>query len=335
MDTPSQGSAADAVFYRPFRDGDETKILALFNDVFGKNFSLSRWRWANARNPLGSTLFNLATVEDPTVGDVIVGQSAGVPQRYLHAGRAVATQRIQNVMVHSDHRLKGVFLSTLRNLTRDIAAGGGDFVLTFPNDNSLPAFIQKLDYHHVFDLHVFELSTDKLKNAAQRGGSMRLEETRGEFDFMKEDFDLVASCLAGVEIRNDRDAEYLAWRYHPDSECDYSLFRVRHGDRLVGLAICKLYDGGASLDLLEFVVQRGFSVPWILAAIQDRYERPFRKFNLWLADHYPLYEELLVVGFTRTGLRTHVVCKAFTERASAHCLQKDSYYLSLGDSDVY
>ena len=147
----------DEATYREFRESDEKDILDLFNHVFNRDWPLSHWTWENKDNPYSPTYFNLAMNNQK-----IIGQSAAVPLRFNHDGRTVKTTRVQNVMVHPDFRKRGIFSQTLKILTKSLKTKGEDFIITFPNDSSLPAFM-KLDYTHLFEMSAYNMPFDSLE----------------------------------------------------------------------------------------------------------------------------------------------------------------------------
>src|SRR5262245_38073116 len=139
-----------AITYRTYRDGDDDAIVALYNSIFPKAKTLAQWRWEYRSNPIGRMDIVVAFH-----GDQLVAHSAGIPLVLSHEGRPVKTSRIQNVFVHADHRGRGIFTETLVRLTEHLAAHDVDFVLTFPNANSLAGFLGTGAYQHVFDIFQF------------------------------------------------------------------------------------------------------------------------------------------------------------------------------------
>jgi hypothetical protein len=187
----------EAISYRFVRSGDQPELLELFNLVFGKGFSSTRWLWAYDRNPLAKP-FLCVTLHDAECA----GLAAVSPQRYVHENRMLAEGRIQNVMIHPDHRRKGIFLETMGRLTESLEKDL-DFLIGFPNDNSLPGFI-KLGHTHAFEVDIWELPFQALGSGESPTDSLLLEECPGEPVFSEEDAELASACLEGLEIWNAR-----------------------------------------------------------------------------------------------------------------------------------
>src|SRR3989344_2911058 len=317
----------DEVTYREFRESDEKDILDLFNHVFNRDWPLSHWTWENKDNPHGHTYFNLAMNNQK-----IIGQSAAVPLSFNHEGRAVKTTRVQNVMVHPDFRKRGIFSQTLKRLTEYLKAKGEDFIITFPNDSSLPAFM-KLDYTHLFEISAYNMPFDSLEKDTDKELRFEINE---EPKFNQKDMDFMSSQLKQFKIFNNRDLNYLNWRYSKDSTKIYSLTRVFKGEKQVGLAVSTPYLQNKEVDLAEFLVEDNKNtIKSTLNSISKIYKKDgLKSFKVWSEEHYPTHQTLINLGFKKTR-QTHVVCKSLSDKTSQYCNKADSYYLSMGDSDVY
>ncbi|MCZ7625578.1 MAG: GNAT family N-acetyltransferase [Candidatus Methylomirabilis sp.] len=86
---------------RPYRSGDEGRILSLFQDVFSVDRTLEHWRWKFQANPAGSDYIRLA--EAPS-GE-LVGQYAALPVRVSWGATTQIFTQIIDVMVDRRFRL--------------------------------------------------------------------------------------------------------------------------------------------------------------------------------------------------------------------------------------
>ncbi len=253
------------ITYREYREGDEQEIIGLFNQVFSRNITIRDWNWAFRENPRQEKSIVLAFCSPR-----LVGQAASVPLGFIFRGEPIRVTRPQNVMVHPDFRNRGIFTELLRRLTGSVRDLHLDLVVTFPNNNSLPTFIRKLDYTHVADIPTYVLPSEDMKESAGGSGtSCRIEEIP---DFTPADREFILSCLAPYGIYNSRDPGYLAWRYSRGSGKTYHVLRAYHGSRLAGLIVFKLYGETQSVDLVEFFIGEGIDSvdPWLSAI-----SRPF------------------------------------------------------------
>lgn len=318
----------DEITYREYAPRDDENLLDLFNLVFNRNYLLSYWKWANEENPNGRTRLKLAVNNSR-----VVGQSAAVPLVFDYKGEILRAARIQNVMVHPKFRRKGIFIKTLAGIEELLIKKQDDFVITFPNDNSLGAFI-KLGYHHLFDIPTYELPIKGLDDEVDPDLEFDL---RGNIRFNQKDRDFIASQLAPFDIFNQRDLNYLNWRYHQKSNRNYLVMGISKKEEQVGLIVCKPYPEGKTIDLVEFFIKRDESlIRCALNVLAKFYRgRELKAFNVWSKEHYPINPSLMDIGFTKTNQVTHAVYKSLSPRTSKKGDEVNSYYLAMGDSDVY
>lgn len=320
------------ITYREYREGDEHDIIGLFNLVFRRDITARDWNWAFRENPLQRKDIFLAFC-----GPRLVGQAASVPLRFTFRGESIQVTRPQNVMVHPDLQNRGIFTELLRRLTRYIREQHLDLVVTFPNNNSLPTFIRKLDYTHVTEIPTYILPSVRMKEGgAESSTSCRIEELPA---FTPADGEFILSCLARYEIFNARDLDYLAWRYSRGSGKEYHILRTYEGSHLTGLIVFKLYGENQSVDLVEFFLREGTSpVGPALSAIYDYLREKgigISSFNIWLLPHYTHYPLFRESGFGRSDFVSHLVTRSFSPKTSGRSPDSTSFYLSMGDSDVY
>lgn len=319
------------ITYRQFKEGDEPSIVRLFNFVFNRNITVEQWHWAYKENPERRLDIILAFQ-----GKQLVGQSASTPLLFSFKKKNVRVTRVQNVMVHPDYQGKGIFTETLRRLTEYIYANKLDLVVTFPNNNSLPSFIRKLDYHHLTDISTFSLPVSSLTPSDSPDISIHIDET---IHFTDPDRDFILSSMDLYDIFNARSLEYLHWRFKGSSGKKYHILRAYQNNRQIALVIFKYYVDAQSVDLLEFFVNADKKVVVsLLKSIKDYYLKNdvrISSFNIWLFPHYINYKILLDIGFSQSTFSTHVVTKSFSRLTEQGFDNLHSYYLSMGDSDVY
>jgi GNAT superfamily N-acetyltransferase len=320
------------ITYREYQEGDEQEIIGLFNLVFCRNITVRDWNWAFRENPRQRKDIFLAFC-----GPGLVGQAASVPLGFSFWGEPIQVTRPQNVMVHPDFQNQGIFTELLRRLTMYIDEQHLDLVVTFPNNKSLPTFIRKLDYTHIADIPTYVLPSENVEEGAGGSGTTcRIEEIPL---FTPADREFILSCLAPYRIYNSRDLEYLAWRYSRGSGKAYHILRAYRGSSLTGLVVFKLYGEDQSVDLVEFFSRDGTDPvdPWLNAIAGHFQVRGIgiASFNTWLLPHYTQYTLFRKAGFGRSHFITHLVTKSFSPKTSGRSPDSTSFYLSMGDSDVY
>lgn len=319
------------ITYRQFKEGDEHAIVRLFNFVFNRNITVEQWGWAYKENPERRLDIILAFK-----GEQLVGQSASTPLLFSFKKNPVKVTRVQNVMVHPDYQGKGIFTETLKRLTDYIYANKLDLVVTFPNNNSLPSFIRKLDYTHLADIFTFSLPVSALHPVEASDLSQNIDET---INFTEYDRELIFSCIDQYEIFNARRLDYLKWRFNGISGKKYYLLRAYQNNRQIALLVFKYYPDTQSVDLVEFFVKADKNVILsLLKSIKSHYLKNdvrITSFNIWLFPHYAQYKDLFDIGFRQCTFSTHVVTKSFSPLTKRGFDELHSYYLSMGDSDVY
>lgn len=300
----------------------------MYNKVFAKPQTLEQWRWSHLGNPVRRMDTQLGFC-----GEKLIAQSAGIPLVLSHDSRLVSASRIQNVLVDPDWRGRGVFTETLLRLTKHLEEQAVDFVLTFPNDNSLPGFLKTGLYTHVFDMAALQLDV----SAGMPSGEMEAVRVESGSGFKQADVDFIAGQLKRQAIFTVRSLEYLKWRYHPASGHQYRTLRVFRGEEQAGFAVAKEYPPEGSVDLVEFIFgDDEAAVRGLLNALGSLFQKDrFKVLNVWSLEHYPAHKCLRRVGFTPAGRSTHVVFKTFSSRCSPRCADPAAYFLMMGDSDVY
>jgi len=317
------------ITYRPYRTGDEAQIVQLYNSVFPRPQSMDHWNWAYKKNPVGRMDIILAYE-----GENLISHSAGIPLVLNHEGRAVQASRIQNVLVQEGFRGRGVFTETLVKLTERLNQTDVDFVLTFPNENSLPGFKKTGLYTHLFDISQFHL--DSLIEPSKTSDELSFEVTDTQ-KFTSGDVECLEQYLKPFPIHTVRSHQYLEWRYSAASGNRYGLMRVFRRGKQCGGVVFKIFAAERSIDLLEFFLPNDEeSIHSTLAALlKEHREQRLSAFNLWSMEYYPIHPFLMCLGFTKTERVTHVVYRCFSARCSTQAGSVPAYYLSMGDSDVF
>jgi len=318
-----------AITYARFTPGDQDQILALYNQVFASRRIQGRWRWEYLHNPAQRMDMVLAFC-----GPTLVGHAAGVPASFRHEDRLVLASRSQNGFVHPDFQRRGIYLEALSRYTDDLTARGVDFVFGFPNRNSFPSFMKSGGYGHLCDIYPFNLRIDGRVTDAPPRAAIEIEDAPA---FRPQDVAFFARALSGFSIVQNRDAAYLAWRYHPDAGHPYRIVRAFDGGEQIGLAVVKAYPDGGTIDLVELAFRSDAgALLSALRAVSERFaEQGLNAFSVWSMEHDPLYPLLRSIGFEREERPTHVIYRALSSRCSRRVSDPSAYYLSMGDSDVY
>ncbi|MDD4170411.1 MAG: GNAT family N-acetyltransferase, partial [Desulfotomaculaceae bacterium] len=125
----------------PYRPGDEHEIIKLFKLVYGRDMSMSYWRWRFTDNPAGSHMIDLCWN-----GSILAGHYAVSPVVMSIGGKEYLTALSMTTMTHPDYRKRGIFTILARSLYRRLQDQGVALVWGFPNNNSYHGFMSKLDW---------------------------------------------------------------------------------------------------------------------------------------------------------------------------------------------
>jgi len=329
---------------RPYRPGDEERILQTFNLVFrevcGEGYvdrTMAQWRWQYLQNPMGHRM-SLAVAPDGTV----VSQYAGVPvladtpsgpQRFIHC---------VDSMTHPAWRggLKrpGIFVITGLPFSAHSRRIGDAVLYGFPVDVAFRIGSRYLEYHFLRDID-FLIRAAKLPPVSPPDGL-----TIERVFVTPPDIGTLYDVVRGDKrLLLRRDWRYLQWRYVQNpNHADYELWTARAGGHLRGFLVLKPGGGlvpdhatvadwmaaesdAAATDALLHVVSR--------RAQEDGKQGTVAVFPEWSAE-WRNFEQR---GFQKTPsanwLQRRMVYLLTGSPLTADTLQADWWY-ALGDSDL-
>ena len=315
---------------RPCRESDAPAVIALYERSFGIPLAESRWRWMYRSVP-GSDLSHTVGC---WVDGQLVGYVASVPQTWMIEGDAVAGARIQDVCVAPHARGRGVFTRLLHQMRQQHDALELGMVIGFPNDRSRPIFEQIGHYERPADVQLWRCGVVTPPRADPAG--LRVEVSRRPV-FRRDDVACFARNLAAYPVFQARTEAYLNWRYGAESPQDYVVLRALDGTKQVGVAVAKHYRAGGSVDLLELITD---DEPEVLGALLA--EAPGAvgapagaALEFWAHESYTSNARLSLAGCSWAGTTTAMIARSPVRIAHEAWRDAASWYLSMGDSDVY
>lgn len=138
-------------------------IAELFLTAFGKPLDPDLWTWAYLDNPFGQPLVSMAFHEGQ-----LVGHYAVVPMDLKNDKGAFKGYLSMTTMVHSDYRRHQLFRSLAERVYQRIEQRGEPaMVFGFPNNQSAPGFIKRLEWTVSEAFHVVALQPEDLPQAQQ------------------------------------------------------------------------------------------------------------------------------------------------------------------------
>lgn len=232
---------------RPYRKGDEGAIVRLFETVFGKTMgsteSVDHWRWEFADNPIGRLSIILAWE-----GDRLVGQYAANPRRVRVSGEDRLAALSLDTIAHPDYRFLGIFTRTAKACYTAMREQGFNFIIGFPNANSIHGLTISLGWSTINDTPIF-LRPVAPGITAFGGGAAAVRPRRGfklneESGFGDWADELWERCRDRQAIWVRRDREYLAWRYGARPETSYSILTAWSEGRIAGWIAWRISEQG-------------------------------------------------------------------------------------------
>lgn len=131
---------------RTYREGDERQILELWKAAYpGQKYDQERWmrwwRWMYMDNPGNSIWIGIAAHDNE-----IVGQQALIPFKIKVNTKVVTGFQAINALTHPDYRGQGIYKKVMKEVIAEASNDGASFGFTFPNDNSYPIAVKKLNW---------------------------------------------------------------------------------------------------------------------------------------------------------------------------------------------
>lgn len=350
---------------RAFKSGDEERILELWKAVYPeKNYHREKWmrwwRWMYEANPSGTGLIWLAEHQDK-----IVGQYAVVPIRMKMGSSRTTVALSLDTMTHPDYRRQGMFEALAKAVYAEAQARGIQMVYGFPNDQSYPGFMKKLQWFDIATLEkvvrpldwqntlktqtdskvAIALGTllggltgtvlDKMRKAPRIEG-LTIEQVRRFHEGIN---DLWARASGKYQIAVWRDTDHLNWRYADIPDAHYVLYEARHSDTFAGYLVLSLKQPGEARIGTIFDVF-GESEKVIQCLMWEAVEH-CRQQRVDLVYGARRSDEPLARCFANTGFVPAPMAKgirlcgfAASPRAANDLVQNpDNWFVQLGDSD--
>lgn len=304
----------------PDQTGELTEILDLMSVVHPHlQRSLDWLRWQFFETPAGSGRIYLIKEQDK-----IVSICCARAVRIQSGDQVVSGRLVQDVMTHPHFRGRGHCHRLVQQCTEDLISKN-EIIYAFPNQSSRKIFLSK-------EWKVLCPVPTRSKNLADWTRSTD-EKTVSE---LTTPFDSTVSKIwkeAGFSTAVIRDAEYLNWRYRKPNQI-YHRFLI---EKDKGLVVLKLYDEGQETiaNICELFV-RAPDLVLVRSALQFcqqfAVQNGVRRITAWLPPQHPyaaIFEEE-GFGLVRTDRDVLVV-----PTNNQDLFLNDSWYLSLGDNDVF
>lgn len=240
---------------RPWRDEDQAGILALERAVWGETLSVDPafFDWQYRGNPEGRAIIFLA--EDSN--GMIAAQYATIPIPLRFRGTRIVGSLSLNTVTHPDYRRLGLFTKTAKAVYEQLPRQGIPYTIGFPNENSYPGFVRKLDFVDLgqpkFLVKILDpvpfVGGQDLANkwprfaALVRKVTKKLRRKTGSADFTRElpDFDQlgIQDLWESVDLVVAADERWLTWRYLENPIANYRIMVAGNAKAPDGLIVSR------------------------------------------------------------------------------------------------
>ena len=250
---------------RPYRDEDESEVLALLVESLGHGPAGRRtpefFEWKHLRNPFGRSFMLVAEAHGR-----IVGLRAFMRWRFKAEEETIEAVRAVDTATHPEYQGRGIF-SRLTLTSIDELRSQAALVFNTPNDKSRPGYL-KMGWEVVGNLPVSIAVRRPLRFV--RGmrdalvDSVRPEVFAAPAAEALSNRQAVTALLEEARspesrLVTDRSAAYLWWRYGSTSLLDYRAITEYEGGRLRGLVIFRVRPRGTLWEtgVAEIIVPAG------------------------------------------------------------------------------
>jgi len=236
-------------------------------DIISKDYLT--WQYLN--NPTGKPFL---FVSRETKENELAGQYLVLPIKFIVQSKTIIGTLSLNTLTSPKFQGKGLFTKMAKETYKDCTINNALFTIGFPNPQSYPGFVRKLDFKHLGDIPLLikPLKYGKIffsifnKNRKKHGGSININSADiknnniSEFIFnnkkLKDKYsEFWDSISKQYTLSTLKDFTFLNWRYNEIPTRKYRLFYLEENNNIKGLIIVKAenvwgFNVGLVMDLL-------------------------------------------------------------------------------------
>jgi GNAT superfamily N-acetyltransferase len=336
---------ADIVF-RPLTAADLPRLRDLFAASFGMNRShdYDRWRFLD-------TPFGLAPTVVADDGEKLAGSYTIWPTMLNIGGEIVRGGQSMDTMTHPDYRGKGLFTRLAIACFDQLREEGYEALYGFPNENSYPGFIKRLNWDHVGDVPHWNRPITPLEDkpaplpALSRIGTrvvLRTHVGALQVETAKPDTAAIDAILSRHTeskdlCRIERNAAWYAWRYAPPNGRFYRWLSASKSGEPQGFAIIGSDAGkqdGGEAQLCERAGNDDAKAALVAEAVRWCYDTRRRSLKT-ITNDPSVIAALRLNGFIRRSQMRTIIKPLGTRLLKANIHNFDAWRFMGGDFDVY
>ena len=309
-----------------YKHGDKRHILSLFQSSFKRPMSQNYWRWRFQQLERADQLILLAWEND-----ILVGHYAVSPVNIAFKSETLPAALSLTTMVHPNWQRRNIFTYLASKLYEKLWEEGYKCVFGFPNNSSFKGFTSKLNWTAINDIIKLRCIIPHSKPKGSCVVSICDTFTLGHNTLISRFYD--------NKIMVERNLQYLKWRYlyHPINK--YYIFNCYHNQELVAYCVTSMYatENGVECQFVDMIARtNSYAEQLLLEVIRYYFNKNIFIFTIWSSLGSEKLKMLLEMGFEKTNEVTHFGGLFKGQISDMNIFyEKDSWYLTMGDSDVY
>lgn len=350
---------------RPYEDGDENGIKDLFDNSVSRQMEdkewFEWWNWQHKDIPSTPPLVFFADADG-----TLAGQYEIIRFRVKYDGKERIGFHSQDTMTHRDFRRQGIFKTLAAETYRQAGEDGGVFVFGFPNQNSHPGFIKKLDFFDVCKVpNVFKpLNVTNTVNRRIKNGFLRpfailafklfftfnglrpgprtnkdIQVTKvSRFDERVDDLWKRASPDYDILVVRDRD--HVNWRYADIPHRKYDMFIAEVDGRVAGYIVLSLvekegFTGGEIVDIFAEIDES------VIGSLIGRSVEHFKSKGAdavysWLPEMKAFKDSFSKLGFIKMTPDPPMIARTLQDDVPDEVVKDyGKWFVMMGDSDFH
>ncbi len=353
---------------RRYRRGDESGILALARNAFGKGLLPEKnltefWKWEFKQNPIGDARIWVADDHGK-----IVGHYAVLPERFSINRAEHIVGLVVDVMTHSAYRYQGMFTRLGRAALEDAGKEGMPFCTGFPMEGStasivlpghfkvgwfvaftIPVFIRPIDFEPIIQSMLRSRKLAKLGRLLNpiynRIQSMRTRISLNEVEFKtapsfpKQITEFWNEVSQDYEIIGVRDDWYLNYRYSRVPGRDYRIIIATRNAKVIGYIVLRKMrrmklDFGLIVDVLARRFD-GYTRRALLAKAIEYFKQESVDLVGCMVQSQQYQQDLKSLGFFKSPEKYYFIVHLNTERFDRTAVSnRRKWFLTWGDLDT-
>lgn len=325
----------EKISIRPLTKEDFPSFQAMYLDIFNMEMSFDFFKWKYIDNP--NNVETALSVYGAFHLDELIGARAIFSSRVIYNSEQFLAAQAGDTMVKEIWRGKGVFKQLNQAVLDDLTEKGYKLIFNFPNENSAPGNL-KLGWKLVdYGTNHFKIRPSFSFGKRQRGKSLTKKgyvvETT-ELDNEKVT-DFISSTLNGTIYQN-REANYLLWKYVQKPGETYWPIVIKQEGEIVALFICK----PSSIKFLkkchivDYVIKEELNYTVALGLISSYLNRNGVSIIQTVEFNDTAFKKSLQQNhFMKRKQKANFMVRLLDDQMSSHFYQSNHWHIVLGDTD--